>query len=71
MSDLRANVERPAEERPVRILPPVPDVEPPEGHGYWHGSATGRVEHWKARALAAEAELAALRGARARWRFRP
>jgi hypothetical protein len=28
--------------------------------GYWHGSATSQVEHWKGRALASERRVDAL-----------
>jgi len=45
---------------------PPRDVEPATGEGYWHGSATGEVQRWRARALAAEAEVRRLRAELAR-----
>jgi len=50
---LLANAERPAGERPSRPL----EREPAPQDGYWHGSATGRLDHWRRRALVAEAEV--------------
>lgn len=65
-ADLLANAERPETHRPT------PSREPLDANaGYWLGSAGGSAEHWRARALAAEREVARLRRALARWRFRP
>jgi hypothetical protein len=55
-ADLLANVERPERDRPV----PSPERVDPHA-GYWLGSAGSRVEHWRRRALAAEAEVERLR----------
>jgi hypothetical protein len=63
--DTRVLAELPEAERPVRLAPPVPDLE--STAGYWHGPAA----LWRARALASEAEVAALRKALARYRERP
>ena len=67
--DTRAVAELPESERPVRIAPPLPDVESTAEH--WHGPATLDAVHWRARAIAAEAEIEALRRALARYRYRP
>jgi hypothetical protein len=67
--DTRANVERPEHERPRAELPIVPDLVPEERP--WHGSATSEVEHWRGRALAAEAIVERLRRDLARYRVRP
>jgi hypothetical protein len=37
-----------------------PEYDPGPLEGYWHGSAAGHVSYWRARALRAEAALAAL-----------
>jgi hypothetical protein len=58
MTDLLCNAERAALNRPR----PSNDNEAAALAGHWHGSATSRVEHWRRRALAAERELAELRG---------
>jgi hypothetical protein len=52
-TDLRANAERPAGERPPRSR----DDGRPADEKPWHGSATGEVLFWKTRALRAEAAL--------------
>ena len=54
-ADLLANVERHASERPA----PLQERVDPQ-RGYWPGSAVGHVQHWRARALAVEAELQAV-----------
>jgi hypothetical protein len=55
-------------ERPPRIAPAVPDLEA-QATSYWLGSAGGEVARWRDRALSAERQLEALRGAlRAGWR---
>lgn len=54
--DTLANAERPAGDRPVASA----DRLDPH-FGYWPGSATGHVEHWRQRALAAEAEVRRMR----------
>jgi hypothetical protein len=66
-ADLLANVER--AERPVRIAPLVPDLESTAPH--WLGPAGAEGLYWRRRALAAEAEVEALRRALAAWRYRP
>lgn len=49
-----------------------PTPGPGEGvPGYWRGGAVAEVDAWKQRALAAEAEVQALRKALRRWRWRP
>lgn len=68
--DTRHSSELPVDQRPVRIAPPVPDLEAPE-RTPWLGSATSEVEHWRGRALAAEGLVARLRKALARYRVRP
>lgn len=70
-ADLLANVERDPEQRPRPVVPVVPDLEPPEGFGYWHGAAGADAAYWRRRALAAEALVAGLRRALARYRVRP
>jgi hypothetical protein len=68
MTDLLANVERAPEHRP-----PLKRDEGATPPGHWLGCAggNGHVGHWRRRALAAEAELLALRQAIARWDFKP
>ncbi len=56
-TDLLANVERPCGDRPERCI----ESEPAAIDGYWLGSSTAELNRWRARALAAEAELARLR----------
>jgi hypothetical protein len=64
-TDMLANVERFATEETAT-------AEVSKYPGYWHGPAVLYGERWKARALAAEAELAALRASvAAAWRYRP
>jgi hypothetical protein len=41
-------------EKPPSVPPTLPDIEPPEGRGYWHGGAVEERERWKRRALEAE-----------------
>jgi hypothetical protein len=67
--DTRANVERPEGERPVRIAPPLPDVESTAPH--WYGSATSHLRRWQVRAESAEALVGELRRALGRYRYRP
>jgi hypothetical protein len=68
-ADTRALVEMEPGERPVRIAPPLPDLE--STAPYWHGPAGAEGLLWRARALAAEALVAELRRQLARYRFRP
>jgi hypothetical protein len=53
-ADLLANVERIEGPAPQQAAPEFPP-------GWWDGSAVGAVQYWRARALAAETKLAALR----------
>lgn len=66
-ADLLANAERPEVERPRRVPPPLPDVEPPEAPAFV-GSVGSELAHWKRRALAAEGLVRKLQRALARHR---
>jgi hypothetical protein len=68
-ADLLANIERPPSDRPTPSRDDVTANYP----GYWPGPATPPRDtlRWKARALAAEAEVEELRRALAAWRYRP
>lgn len=65
--DRLANAERPEVERPRRIPPLLPDVEPPDAPAFV-GSVGEEIAHWRDRALAAEALVEKLRRALARHR---
>jgi len=65
-ADLLANVERPEPDRPVSS----PERVDPHA-GYWHGSATSHVHHWRVRAESAEALVESLRRALSKYRIRP
>jgi hypothetical protein len=66
--DLLANVER--GDKPVRIVPALPDIDAPDDYPF-HGSATGEIERWRRRALVAEAHVERLIAALRRHRFAP
>ena len=66
--DTRANVERPADQRPVAALPIVPDLE--STGEPWHGPAGAQAGYWRKRALAAEAHVAELQRQLTRYRGR-
>jgi hypothetical protein len=59
-ADLLANVERPPAEQPCALAPPVPDLESATSPRL--GSVHSQIERWRVRAVAAERELAELRG---------
>jgi len=65
--DLLHTAEREPGDRPVRVAPPVPDLVPEEHP--WHGSAVSEVEHYRRRALAAEAHVAQLQQRLRHYRF--
>ena len=65
-ADLLANAERPATDRPS----PSPERVDPHA-GYWAGPASLHALHWRARAVAAEAQLDELRRQLTRYRYRP
>ena len=69
-ADTRALAEMEPSERPVRIAPPLPDLQAPNDYPF-AGPAGSDTRHWKARALAAEAQLDELRRQLARYRFKP
>jgi hypothetical protein len=64
--DLLANVEREPEHRPRPIAPLLPDVDSPDALPC--GAVMLEIRRWRLRALAAEAELLALRHAMGFWR---
>ena len=68
-ADLLAHVERPVEQRPVRIAPLLPDLE--STAPYWHGPAGADAHRWRVRAESAEKLVDELRRALGRYRIRP
>jgi len=69
VADLLANIERPEDERPRRVEPPLPDIE--SSARPWLGSVHAHLEHWRQRAPRAEALVERLARQLARYRFRP